>query len=78
MDTSPNQTILIPLTQQNQVKEDQESSQVSKYHAFSEFLIAELNKIYDPRPRPGPGRPSKETPVIEPRAKSAQTQMTFI
>jgi len=73
MDTSSNQTIVIPLTQQNQVQEDQESSQASKYHAFSKFLIAELNKRYDLRPRPGSGKPPKETPVIEPHAKTTET-----
>ena len=78
MDTYCNQTIIIPLSQQNQVQEDQESSQVSKYHAFSEFLIVELNKRYDLRPRPGPGRPPKETPIIEPRTKAVETQTIII
>jgi len=78
MDTSSNQTVIIPLSQQNQVQEDQESSQVSKYHAFSKFLIAELNKRYDLRPRPGPGRPPKEAPIIETRTKAAETQTTVI
>lgn len=55
MDNFSDQIVIIPLTQQNQVQEDQESSQVSKYHALSEFLIAELNKRYDLRPRPGLG-----------------------
>lgn len=55
MDTSSGQTTIIPLSQHEQVQQDQESSQVSKYHAFSEFLIAELNKRYDIRPRPSPG-----------------------
>jgi hypothetical protein len=40
MDSSSNQTAIIPLSQQNQVQEDQEASQVSKYHDFSKFLIA--------------------------------------
>ena len=57
MDTSSNQTVMIPLSQQNQVQEDQESLQVSKYHAFFEFLIVELNKRYDLRPRPSLARP---------------------
>lgn len=78
LDTSSDQTVIIPLTQQNQVQEDQESLQVSKYHAFSEFLIEKLNKRYDLRPRPSLGIPPKETPIIEPRAKPAQTQTTFI
>ena len=37
-----------------------------------------MNKRYDLRPRPGPGRPPNETPVIEPRSKTTQNQMTFI
>jgi len=78
MDTSSNKTVMIPLSQQNQVQEDQESSQVSKYHAFFEFLIAELNKRYDLRPRYGPGRPPKETPIIELRTKATETQKTVI
>lgn len=78
MDTSSNQAVIIPLSQQNQVQEDQESSQVSKYHAFSEFLIAELNKRYDLRPRPNLGRPPKETPIIEPCTKAPETQKTII
>ena len=69
MDSSSSQIVIIPLSEQNQVQEDQEASQVSKYHAFSEFLIAELNKRYDLRPRPGPRRPPKETLIIEPRTK---------
>ena len=43
MDTSSIHTTIVPLSQNEQVQEDQESSQVSKYHAFSKFLIAELN-----------------------------------
>ena len=78
MDSSSNQTTIIPLSQQNQVQEDQEASQVSKYHAFSEFLMVELNKRYDLRPRPGLRRPPKETPIIEPRIKTAKAQTTLI
>ena len=78
MDSSSNQTAIIPLSQQNQVQEDREASRVSKYHAFSKFLIAELNKRCDLRPRPGPGRPPKETPVIEPRTKTVEAQTTLI
>lgn len=78
MDTSSNQIVMIPLLHQNQVQEDQESSPVSKYHAFSQFLIAELNKRYDLRPRPSLGRPPMETPIIEPRTKAAKTQTTII
>ena len=73
MDTSFGQTVIIPLSQQ-----DQDSLQASKYHAFSEFLIVELNKRYDLRPRPSPGRPPKETPTIEPHTKAAKTQTTII
>jgi len=78
MDTSSGQTTIIPLSQHEKVQQDQESSQVSKYHAFFEFLIAELNKIYDLRPRPGLGRPPKETPTIEPHTKSIKTQTNII
>ena len=78
MDTSSRQTSIIPLSQLKQVQEDQESSQVSKYHAFSEFLIIKLNKRYDLRPRPGLGRPPKEPPTIEPRTKVFETQTTVI
>ena len=78
MDSSSNQTTIIPLSQQNQGEEDQESSQVSTYHAFFEFLIVELNKIYERRLRPGIGRPPMETLVIETHTKAAQTGRTFI
>ena len=33
---------------------------------------------YDLRPRPGPGIPPKETPTIEHRTKSVETQTTII
>ena len=39
MDTSSGQTTIVPLSHNKQVQEDQESSQISKYHAFSEFLV---------------------------------------
>lgn len=78
MDTSSGQTVIIPLSQQKQVQEDQEPSQVSKYHAFYEFLIAELNKRYDPIPRSGPGRPLKEPPRIEACTKVVKPQTTII
>jgi len=78
MDTSSGQTTIIPLSQHEKVQENQEALQVSKYHAFIEFLIVELNKIYDLRPRPGPGRPPKEPPKIEPHTKVVETRTTTI
>lgn len=56
------------------MEQEQEDTQLSKYQAFSKFLIAELNKIYDLRPIVGPGRNPKATTTIEPAVKSIQTQ----
>jgi len=78
MDTFSGQTTIIFLSQHEQVQQDQESSQVSKYHVFYEFLIVELNKRYDLRPRPGPRRPPKETPTIKPHTKVIETQTITI
>lgn len=55
-------------------EQEQGDAQISKYQAFSEFLIAELNKRYDLRPRLGPCRPPKSTTTIEPAIKSIRTQ----
>lgn len=74
MDTSSGQDTIVPLSQNKKIQEDHESSQVSKYHAFSEFLIVELNKRYDLRPILGPGKNLKEPPSIEPHSKSIETQ----
>lgn len=37
-----------------------------------------MNKRYDLRPRPSPGRPPKEPPTIEPHTKAIETQTTSI
>lgn len=64
---------------QNQFpQQNQENSQVSKYRAFSEFLIIELNTRYDLRPRPGPGRPPKNMDVNERPIKTTETKTTTI
>ena len=78
MDRYFGQTTIIPLSQNKKVQEDQKSSQVSKYHAFSKFLIADFNKRFDLRPRVGPVRPPKEYPTIEPHTKTVETQTTTI
>lgn len=36
-----------------------------------------MNKGYDLRPRVGPRRPLKETPIIKPHTKVAKTQTTI-
>lgn len=41
---------------------------------FSEFLIVEIKRRYDLRPRVGFGRPSKDPITIEPQVKSVKTQ----
>ena len=62
----------------NQSSQDQEDSQISKYNAFSEFLITEWNRRYDLRPRSRPGRPPKSPTINEPQIKSVETQTTNI
>lgn len=57
---------IVPSSSSQSLEQEQEDTQLSKDQAFSEFLITELNKRYDLRPRAGPGRPPKATATIEP------------
>lgn len=66
------------LSHNKQVQEDQESSWVAKYHSFSKFLIAKLNKRHDLKPRPSPRIPLKEPPIIEHHTRVVETQKTTI
>jgi len=77
MDHSSLQNTIVSLPL-NQSSQDQEDSQISKYQALSEFLIAKLNRRYDLRPRSGPSRPLKNPIVSEPQNKSIETQTTTI
>ena len=72
------QTSIVPIPQIQTIQEYQDTSQVSKYQVFSEFLIVELNRRYDLRPRAGPCRPPKNPVIIEPQVKTVETQTTSI
>lgn len=61
----------------NQSSENQEDNQISKYQAFFKFLIGELNRRYNLRPRAGPGRPTKGPIQNEPQIKSVETKTTI-
>ena len=62
----------------NQSSQNQQDNQISKYQAFFEFLIGELNRRYDLRPRAGPSRPPKGPIQNEPQIKSVEIQTTII
>ena len=66
------QNVIVPINQDQHLAQNQESSQVSKYQAFSEFLIVELNRRYVLRPRQGPGRPIKKVTFDEPQVKATE------
>jgi len=65
---------IVPSSSPQYFEKEKGDAQLSKYQAHSEFLIVELNKRYDLRPRSGPGRPSKSTTIIETAIKSIKTQ----
>ena len=68
--SSPNAIISLP---SNQSSLDHDNSQISKFQAFSEFLIVYLNRTYDLRPREGSGRPPKIRIINEPHIKTPET-----
>lgn len=70
IDSSTLQMEIVPSSSPQSFEQEQGDAQLSKYLAFFEFLIAELNKRYDLRPRSGPSRTSKYTTIIEPTIKS--------
>lgn len=74
IDSSKVQMEIVPTYSSQSFEQKQGDTQLSKYQAFSEFLIVGLNKIYYLRPRSGPGRPPKSTTIIEAAIKSIQTQ----
>jgi len=75
LDHSFVQNAMLPLSQSSQ--QDQEDSQISKYQAFSKFLIRKLNRR-DLRTRLGPSRPPKNPIVNEPHIKSTESRTTKI
>ena len=78
IDNTSVQTATVPIPQNQIPQDDQENSQVSKYQDFSKFLINELNRRYDLRPRAGPRRPPKNPVIIETQIKSVETQTKTI
>ena len=74
IDSSIVQMEIVPSSSPQSFEQEQGDAQLSKYLAFFEFLIAELNKRYDLRPISSPSRPSKSTTIIELAIKSIQTQ----
>ena len=72
------QNDIIPISQDQPLIQNQENSQISKYQAFYDFIIAELNRRYDLRPRPGPSRPIKLVTFDEPQVKSVETKTQLI
>lgn len=65
---------IVPSSSPQSFEQEQGDAQISKYQAFSKFLIAKLNKRYDLRPISSLGRPSKSTTIIELAIKSIKTQ----
>lgn len=62
----------------NQSSQNQEDNQISKYQSFYDFLIGELNRRYDIRPKEGPSRPPKGPIQNEPQIKSIENKTTII
>lgn len=74
IDSSTAQMEIVPSSSPQSFEQEQGDAQLSKYQVFFEFLIVELNKRYDLRPRSSPWRPSKCATIIELAIKSVQTQ----
>ena len=55
IDSSAVQMAIVPSSSPQSFEKEPGDAQISKYLAFSEFLIVELNKRYDLRPRSVPG-----------------------
>jgi len=77
-DDQSQQNAIIPVSNDQALIQNKETSQVYKYQAFSEFLIAKLNRRYDLRPRPDPSRPTKNVTINEPPIKTIETKTTII
>lgn len=67
------QNSIVPISQDQPLSQNKESSQVSKYQVVYEFLIAELNRRYGLRPKQGPGRNVKNVTFGEPQEKATET-----